>query len=148
MTSKMSKTQRGFTLLEVLVASFILFLVISTMTLVYRGALLSSGKAEQSIKISSVVPQLRTQISEHLQRVQMIARVANEGVIESTNFRYEAVPQLRGQPFHPSNPVRIQLDPEGRPVAMESTTLWLWKVDLWLSLEGSERHYEFWETTW
>ena len=54
--------QRGFTLLEVLIAGFILFLVISSMTFVYRGALLSSNKAESAIKFTAAIPSIKQQV--------------------------------------------------------------------------------------
>ena len=53
----------GFTLLEVLVAGFILFLVLTTMTQVYQGAILASDKANSSIVISGSVNSLRSLIS-------------------------------------------------------------------------------------
>ena len=59
-----NKKSAGFTLLEVLLAAFILFLVITSVTLVYRGAILSSGKAERSLLISGSVPSIRMIITE------------------------------------------------------------------------------------
>ena len=55
--------QRGFTLLEVLIAGFILFLVISSMTFVYRGAFLSSNKAESAIKFTAAIPSIKQLVS-------------------------------------------------------------------------------------
>ena len=51
--------QQGFTLLEILISGFILFLVISSMTLVYRGALLSSDKAESAIRFTAAIPSIK-----------------------------------------------------------------------------------------
>lgn len=68
--------QQGFTLIEVLVAGFILFLVISATTLVYRSAALSSQKAEQSIYINGVVPLILDDVAFAIQE-------QGQGLVES-----------------------------------------------------------------
>ena len=60
------KLAQGFTLVEVLVSGFILFLVLAAMTDLYRGAILGSSKAEQSLKISSAVSFVRANLSASL----------------------------------------------------------------------------------
>jgi Tfp pilus assembly protein PilV len=59
-------SQRGFSLLEVLLAGFILFLVLSSMTLVYRGAILSSAKAESAITFTSSIMPIKQLIADRL----------------------------------------------------------------------------------
>ena len=56
----------GFTLLEVLISGFILFMVVASTTLVYQGALLSSGKAEQSLIFATAVSPIRRIVSEYI----------------------------------------------------------------------------------
>ena len=60
----MSTKQHGFTLLEVLLAGFILFLTLTTLTEVYRGALLSSSKAEQVLSMTGPIPSIKAIISD------------------------------------------------------------------------------------
>ena len=60
--------QRGFTLLEVLLAGFILFMVLSSMTLVYRGALLSSEKASRALSIAAALPMIRVIVTQQLKK--------------------------------------------------------------------------------
>lgn len=181
----MTIQQRGFTLLEVLVAAFILFLVIATMTMVYRGAMGSSLKAQRVVQMSALVPQLRNTITERLAEVGSISRQEGEGSMDGVYYQWQALPMLRGQPYHPDNrfvvssgangnvpaskssfpsyksddgylgmPAELekqaepQLDPTGRPLGMESTTLWLWRVSLTLQMGNAQRQYEFWTSSW
>ena len=57
-------SQKGFTLIEVLVAAFILFLALTSSALIYKGALLSSAKAEQSVSISAAAQAIRQLVRE------------------------------------------------------------------------------------
>ena len=53
---KLQHSAKGFTLIEVLVASMILFATIASSGVLYSGSLLASEKATQNIKISNVIP--------------------------------------------------------------------------------------------
>ena len=63
------RQNNGFTLIEVLIAGFILFLVISTTTLIYRGAVLSSHKAERSIYINGMLPLMIDNIDNEIKNI-------------------------------------------------------------------------------
>lgn len=56
--------QQGFTLLEVLLAGFILFMTIATMTLVYSGSMLASHKAENSMVMNTAAHAIRRVVSD------------------------------------------------------------------------------------
>ena len=62
------KTQAGFTLIEILVASVILFASLAVVSMIYRGAYLSSEKATQHVNISKVLPAVLSTIEYEIQQ--------------------------------------------------------------------------------
>jgi prepilin-type N-terminal cleavage/methylation domain-containing protein len=135
-----SNNQKGFTLIEVLVASFILFLVIAAVTMVYRGALLSSHKAERSLKFSSLVEP----ISEHI-RLTLQSPINNEvqgqGSMGAITYNWSATEAFQGK-APPS------FDAEQGSVTQGEKTFKLWDVTLELQLKTASRSYYFSEVSW
>ena len=129
--------QGGFTLLEVLLAGFILFLVLSSMVLVYRGAMLSSSKAERSLLISAAVPPIRSLITERLREKAPIANHNGAGRYADMEYRWVAT-----------------LTDIGRPSAIveedAGVTLryFLWDVEVTVSRGDARRNYRFREISW
>ncbi|CAI8296817.1 MAG: Uncharacterised protein [Porticoccaceae bacterium UBA1117] len=125
---RLSNSQRGFTLLEVLLAGFILFLVLTTMTQVYQGAVLSSGKAEESLSIVSAVPIIRIIVSD---------AVVEEGILygERTfgelNYTWSAKLAYEGLPS--------QILLEDKP----DIKYYLWDITLRVYKDSSVRQYYF-----
>ena len=62
----MNKSQRGFTLIEVLVASVILFATIAIVSDMFRGSFISSEKANRHVTISGITPIALKQIQAAL----------------------------------------------------------------------------------
>ena len=90
--------QRGFTLLEVLLAGFILFLVLTSMTLVYRGAMLSSSKAERSLLMSAAVPSVRSLITESLRSDSPNASHRGADSFGDMDYTWDATLTYTGRP--------------------------------------------------
>ena len=132
-----SKKQTGFTLLEVLVSGFILFLVLASMTELYRGALISSGKAEGSLLMSSAVPVLRANISELLRESPPGEVNEGDGKFGRVHYRWTA------KLTHIGKPSKILQEDLGRTVEYS-----LWNIELSLRHKGSRRLYNFSEVTW
>jgi len=84
--------RKGFTLIEVLIASVILFAVIATSSLVYRTAVNSSVKAEHSIYISGLLPTIVSQVeADVLKKSQANASmVEGQGVVLEASYQWRA----------------------------------------------------------
>ena len=132
-----NKKSAGFTLLEVLLAAFILFLVITSVTLVYRGAILSSGKAERSLLISGSVPSIRMVITEAFRDNPQYEGHVGEGSYGKLNYQWVATLTHLGQPS-----LLLQRD-TGRDIRY-----YLWHVELQVSRGGASRTYNFSEISW
>ena len=133
------KRQQGFTLLEVLLAGFILFLTIATMTMVYRGALLSSSKAENSLEISAALPFVRPIVTEQLRAASNATSRVGKGEYGGVIYSWAASAVIKGRP---------SLDIlEINGVADEYEYL-LWDVELKLRRDNREKIYTFLELSW
>jgi prepilin-type N-terminal cleavage/methylation domain-containing protein len=129
--------QRGFTLLEVLIAGFILFLVLSSMTLVYRGALISSDKAENVLVIASAAPSIRVLITESFRENSFAEDHEGAGVFGDLKYQWAANLLQIGRPTE-----IIQRD------AGRELRYFLWNVELTVSYHGAVRTYHFREVSW
>ena len=67
--------ERGFTLIEVLIASVILFSAVAAGTLVYRGSIRLGDKASATVRISAALPS----IMEHVKEALMEQKMKGEG---------------------------------------------------------------------
>ena len=124
----MKGRERGFTLLEVLLAGFILFLVLTSMTQVYRGAMLASGKAEKTLSLVASVPAIRIIVSEAI--TESLAR-SGEGSYGEIDFTWTAALAYEGLP-----PFDLRRD-------APDIIYYLWDVDLKVTQGNLARQYEF-----
>ena len=127
--------QSGFTLLEVLVAGFILFLVLNSTTLVFRGALLSSGKAERVLNISAAVPSIRVLISDTFLELTGTTTRSGQGSYGALDYEWNATPIGHGM----SSAVA------GEESATRS--YYLWDVQLTVTKGNLIRNYNFREVS-
>ena len=63
----MRRYQQGFSLVEVLVAAVILFMVVTASLLIYRAAMSTSIRAESALRLSMDIPQARELITRQMQ---------------------------------------------------------------------------------
>lgn len=124
----MKVKEHGFTLLEVLLAGFILFLVLTSMTQVYRGAMLASGKAENTLSLVASVPAIRIIITEAI--TESMER-SGEGSFGDVDFTWTAVPAYEGLPS-----LYLLSD-------TPDIKYFLWDVDLKVTQGNLARQYEF-----
>ena len=133
----------GFTLIEVLVASVILFATLATISVIYRGALISTSKATDHVAISSVVPAIVSIVRENIRskgntpQAKILGSGTSWGVIyewgaELTKFK--AAPPI----FDPDSGGQKETQPKYK----------LWQVNLSLKLNGVVRLYEYKELSW
>jgi hypothetical protein len=125
--------QRGFTLLEVLLAGFILFLVLTSLTEIYRGALLSSGKAEQALSMTGPVPSIRVMISDALVED---GRRSGEGSYGDLDYAWKATLAYEGRP----SLAVLEETPKAK--------YFLWNIALTVTRGGLIRQYGFREVSW
>ena len=133
----MQAKQSGFTLLEVLLAGFILFLVLTSMTLVYRGAMLSSSKAERSLLMSAAVPSVRSLITESLRSDAPNASHRGADSFGDMDYTWDATLTYTGRP---SEDLQIDAGIELR--------YFLWDIEVTVSRGDAVRNYRFKEISW
>jgi len=131
--------ESGFTLLEVLLAGFILFITISTMTMVYQGAVIASEKANASLKLSAAISPIRQLITDGFQYGIFAEQKEGHGQYGSVTYYWKAVMVQKGMPSEV-----IQED-SGMG---ESLRFFLWQIDLNLVSESMTRNYQFSEISW
>jgi len=127
-------SQHGFTLLEVLLAGFILFLTLTSMTLVYQGAALSSAKAQESVAASALIPSIKALIVEDFYNKSPIGAPSGEGSMGGYDFVWQATLRAQARPsliFMEDN----ELDP--------TFNYSLWDIDFFLVKGAISRHYRF-----
>ena len=135
----MQAKQRGFTLLEVLLAGFILFLTISVTTLIYKGALLSSGKAERSLAISAAAPAIHRLVTEQVRNIGVANNSLGDGRYGDIEYRWEAALISIGKP----SLALVELND------LEDTQVYsLWNVELSLQKGPLVKTYNFTEISW
>lgn len=132
----MNVKQKGFSLLEVLIAGFILFAVITSMTAVYRGALLSSSKAQKALSIAASVPSIRILVTDAFREKQGGGKYYGEG--DYGDLRYE----WRATLTHEGEPHVLLLERYG------GLRYYLWNIEFTVEKSGQIRRYAFREVSW
>ncbi|QIR15146.1 PulJ/GspJ family protein [Shewanella aestuarii] len=133
----MKNRQSGFTLLEVLLASFILFIVLSAMTMVYRGALNSSRVAERSIQIHQVVGLIKTDIQKQFDSGPSLSEegYSGQGSIDQIKYHWKAekLAESKGQ---------IILGPDGDFIRPD-TLYQNWGIALTLQMGNFQKVFNY-----
>lgn len=88
----MSSNNRGFTLLEVLIAGVILFSVISGASLVYTSAIKSKINATNNIKVHGVLPL----ISENVQNQVKKGATKGSASLWGVNYQWQVIAKQAG----------------------------------------------------
>ena len=135
--SKVSEnSQAGFTLLEVLIASVILFSVIVTSTLVYRGAILSSDKAEQALSVSVAAHSIQRIVTDEFRQLKDRSEPFGEGRYGEVTYRWRAEETHKGM----------------RTGALDGSTpsreFSLWQIHLTVSKGKMTKRFQFSEISW
>ena len=139
---------QGFTLVEVLVAALILFMVITTMMTIYRGAMLTSIKAEGSLDFSTQIIQLKTTITEAIRNHRSLSELAASGTIADIDYNWVAQAHASGVASHPDNLPITEIIATQSNHPSGSTPVHLWRVSVELKRNNRVREYEFWEISW
>jgi len=133
----------GFTLLEVLIASVILFSSIAAVSLIYRGAYLSSEKATNTIKLSSVLPSILTVIEAEIKQQSKLPNNALSGKGNAWQVSYSWKAELVSMEKAPD-----RIDPNSGANKTSPLKYKLWQVDLTTKFNNKEALYSYVELGW
>lgn len=137
----MNRSQKGFTLIEVLIAATILFAVIGVVSQTYRGATIASSKATRSAELLGITPLLLDTIRFRLKMEKTDRQIDDEGVLNGFEFQWNAHVIKKGAP-----PSRFSPD-DGEIVSFDNK-FYLWQVNLTVKKQDYSQTFEFEELTW
>jgi prepilin-type N-terminal cleavage/methylation domain-containing protein len=135
------KNMSGFTLVEVLVASVILFSVIATVSMVYRGAFLSSEKANNHINISGVLPSVLANIRTDIRDNSLENSLSGKSEAWGVNYQWQA--SVIEQKYPPK-----KFDDFTHQISKAKIYYKLWQVSLTLEYNGLTKQHVFKELSW
>lgn len=136
--------QRGFTLVEVLIAAVIMFTVLATATLSLRGAMTASERASRTTELLAPLPWITTTIRDNLrEKVNDMATPehSGEGVLFGVDYRFRAELVRLGAP-----PPRF--DAVAADFIEYSPRFGLYDVELTLEREGETSRFIYQELAW
>jgi Tfp pilus assembly protein PilV len=133
----------GFTLIEVLVASVILFASIDMVSMVYRGAFLSSEKANSHIVISGVLPSILANIRASIRQQgnSNSTQISEKKATWDVDYQWQAeLVSNKGAPK--------KLDPVTHQLTTQPLKYKLWQVNLTLNYKNLTQQHQFNELSW
>lgn len=134
------RRERGFTLLEVLIAATILFTVLAVATETYRNSLLASSRAEGIVALLTPLPLITSSIRSQLRSNPVEALTGGSEVL-GVDYRWEAATVRYGSPprrFDADATDFIDYPPRFR----------LYDVKLTLQRGSQERTFLYQEVAW
>ena len=132
-------SQRGFSLIETLVAAMIIFSVLVSAFVAFQGSILASGKAQARLDLLAAVPHVRAEISEQLLENSL---TSGQGAMGDVTFDWRAVKHATGY----GGVDEISSERSFQNDRRRQFVLWTVTVDL--ALSGAKRSFQFSETTW
>lgn len=145
----MRRYQQGFSLVEVLVAAVILFMVVTASLLIYRAAMSTSIRAESALRLSMDIPQARELITRQMQSGYSSPPVSGQLELSGVTIIWQAQLAATGQ-LTDLEAVTVSesgSSPGGRTVALDRR-FYLWEVSLQATLGKQRREFSFKELTW
>jgi prepilin-type N-terminal cleavage/methylation domain-containing protein len=136
-----SKKSSGFTLIEVMIAGVILFIALTSMTLVYRTAAISSMKASSNVNFSSNIGLIMNTIQGQIRNNNITEETMGSGVVGGASYQWSTkLIENKGAAK------RFDVD-EGMWVE-QPKKFYLWHVELVVEQEQRIRTYHFKELSW
>ncbi len=135
-----ARRQRGFTLVEVLIAATILFVVMTAATEAYRGALESSRRAEATVRVLTPLPMVTAAVRDAL-RADPRERVEGEGELLGVPWRFTAQTARYAAP-----PARF--DPAQEDFRVYEPRFRLYDVQLEMGSGTGRRTFTYQELAW
>lgn len=133
----------GFTLIEVLVATIILISSIATLTLVYRGAYLSSESANKQISVVAMLPSMLARVKSEVRQLgnSSESAISRQGITWGVKYQWQAtLIEYKSAPQ--------KLDPDTGDFITPPPKYKLWQVKLLLESGSLSKQYSFKELSW
>jgi type II secretory pathway pseudopilin PulG len=131
----------GFTLLEVLISSIILFLFITMASQAFSQAAQSSLKAERAVKVASLVPLLIENIRGKILDVDTLGDFGGQGQMLDMQYHWQAQLLQRKAPAS-------RFDPSSMELKDYKDRFNLWSVELVVTLGKYQRSWQYEEISW
>lgn len=139
----MNKKQTGFTLIEILVASVILFATITLVSDMFRGAFISSERANRHVTISGIMPialkQVQAALRHQAKSSEQSASGSNVFWGVTVNWQAQRVAFKSAPPLYDYNLGEYQQVPDKYS---------FWKVNAQFSYGETFTEYEYYEVSW
>lgn len=132
---------KGFTLIEVLVATIILFLFITMAAQIFRQSADASLKAERAVKVAALVPLVVENIRNQVEQAKSLGTLRGEGQLKEVRYQWKASLAQRKPPIEGFDNLRLEF----RTFEDKYN---LWNVDLTVSIGSYQRHWVYEELTW
>lgn len=135
--------KKGFTLVELLVSVVILLAVITTVSMLYRGAFISSEKASKYVQFSTAITGVLDTVRFDIRHAPFNqTRLEGTGTNGGVSFRWNASAiKEKGDSISGTSDIAIQLQ-------TTSNQYKLWQVSLEVEAQGIARQYQFKEVSW
>lgn len=140
---RIETSQNGFTLIEVLVAAVILFSSLATISMIYRGAFISSEKAEKHVYISGTLPSVLSSIKRAIKVNSQLSKHELSGSGNAWQIDYSWTAKLIEFKSAPE-----KLDVDSGDFITPPKKYKLWQVKLNLSYKGIQKAYSYKELGW
>ena len=133
---------KGFTLIELLVAAVILFSVVASVSLVYRGAFIASQKASNHVQLVTVVAPLLGLIQNEIRSSKNTSQVSGEGQAWQVSYQWQASAVQNKKVIDKSMSIQFG------EASASSQLYTLWQGELTIELNGVIQQYQFNEVSW
>ncbi|MDG1750743.1 MAG: prepilin-type N-terminal cleavage/methylation domain-containing protein [Thalassotalea sp.] len=135
----MNMISRGFTLIEVLIASFIMFISLAAFTLVFRTTILSSEKAELNVSSAAYTTLIISKITFDLKNSHSLNEKSGSGELMGRHYQWQARVKETAKP-----PARYF----GNSLSQAEHQAKLWQVKLEVKVNGKNSDFLYEEITW
>ena len=138
-TTSQIKSIKGFTLIEVLIASVILFLFLAIASQAFNQSATASRKAERAAKIAGLLPLLTENIRNKIVAAKQISVQSDSGSFFDLNYQWEATLLER---LGPPKRLSVEIEDDTRD------RFNLWQVNVIIGEGRYQRRWQYEEITW
>ncbi|WPU34598.1 prepilin-type N-terminal cleavage/methylation domain-containing protein [Pseudoalteromonas piscicida] len=135
----------GFTLVEILVSVVILVTTITGVSMIYRGALVSSEKAQSHVAMAAKIPAILHQAQKQIRAAEFNStQLSDQTTLGQVSYEWQAntisKKEIRGN-NRAKNESMIEQN-------LDYNEYKLWRVNLTVKFKGAQEQFEFYEVSW